>query len=100
MAYIWFNAVLEALGKRINFESISNMYGKTVFDKKGGDAINKMIARANPLHKESTTNSAATLLSMPGQMTIIKSSNTEQAKEQDKKTMGDMSWFEDFLKFE
>ena len=32
--------------------SIPNMYGRTVFDKKGGDAINKAIANANPLTKE------------------------------------------------
>ena len=70
------------------------MYGKTVFDKKGGDAINKMIAKANPLTKESTSNSAATLLSMPGSMAIIESGDTESAK----KAMGDMSWFEDFMK--
>ena len=96
MSYIFFQDVLEALGKKLNFESISNMYGKTVFDKKGGEAINKMIAKANPLHKESTTNSAATFLSMPGQFAVIESDNKDQAK----KTMGDMSWFEDYIKFE
>lgn len=94
MSYIFFQDVLEALGKRINFESISNMYGKTVFDKKGGDAISKMIAQANPLTKPSATNSAATLLSMPGSFAIIESSN----KEQTNKTMGDTSWFEEYLK--
>ena len=86
--------MLSALGKRLNFESISNMYGKTVFDKKGGDAINKMIAKANPLVKESTSNSAATLLSMPGAMAVIDMNDKEGAK----KAMGDMSWFEDFMK--
>lgn len=94
MSYIFFQDVLNALGKRINFESISNMYGKTVFDKKGGDAINKMIAQANPLTKASTTNSAATLLSMPGAMTVIESGQKELAA----KTLGDMSWFEEYLK--
>lgn len=94
MSYIFFQDVLAALGKKLNFESISNMYGKTVFDKKGGDAINKMIAKANPLVKESTTNSAATLLSMPGQMAIIDLANKEEAT----KKLGDMSWFQDFMK--
>ena len=70
------------------------MYGKTVFDKKGGDAINKIIAQANPLTKASTTNSAATLLSMPGAMAVIESGQKELAA----KTLGDMSWFEEYLK--
>lgn len=96
MSYIFFNAVLEALGKKLNFESVSNMYGKTVFDKKGGDAINKMIAAANPLSKPSTTNSAATLLSMPGTMAIIESGANRE--EQARKALGDTSWFEEFLK--
>ena len=95
MTYIFFQDVLAALGKRINFESISNMYGKTVFDKKGGDAINKMIQSANPLTKPSVSSSAATLLSMPGTLSIIESGNQEQAKS----ALGDMSWFEDFMKF-
>ena len=94
MSYIFFQDVLEALGKKLNFESISNMYGKTVFDKKGGEAINKMIAQANPLTKASTKNSAATLLSMPGAMAIVDMGN----KEQTQKAMGDTSWFEEFMK--
>lgn len=94
MSYIFFQDVLAALGKKINFESISNMYGKTVFDKKGGDAINKMISQANPLYKPSTTNSAATLLAMPGKITIIESEN----KDEGKKALGDMSWFEEYMK--
>jgi len=94
MTYIFFQSVLAALGKRINFESLSNMYGRTVFDKKGGEAINKMIAAANPLVKPSTKNSAATLLSMPGSMAIVDMGN----KEQTQKAMGDTSWFEEFMK--
>ena len=94
MSYTFFNDVLSALGKRINFESISNMYGRTLFDKKSGDAINRAIEKANPLTKVSTTNSAATLLSMPGTLAIIENGNKEQAS----KTLGDMSWFEEYLK--
>lgn len=96
MSYLFFNDVLAALGKKINFESISNMYGKTVFDKKGGDSINKMIQQANPLTRQSTTNSAATLLSMPGSIAIIESGANQ--KEQATKALGDMSWFEEYLK--
>ena len=72
MSYVFFQAVLAALGKRINFESISNMYGKTVFDKKGGDAISKMITQANPLFKQSTKNSAAAIMALPSKMKIMK----------------------------
>ena len=95
MSYIFFQDVLHALGKRINFESISNMYGRTVFDKKGGEAINKMIAQANPMYKQSTKSSALTMLSLPGAMTVIeKSKNQKQVAE---KALGDISWFEDML---
>ena len=96
MSYLFFEDVLAALGKKINFESISNLYGRTVFDKKGGDAINKMIYEANPLTRKSTTNSAATLLSLPGSMAIIESGDKQ--KEQGTKALGDMSWFEEYLK--
>ena len=96
MSYIFFQDVLSALGKRLNFESLSNMYGKTVFDKKGGEAINKMIANANPLYKPSTTNSAATLLTMPGSMKVIEAGDNQ--KEKAKEALGDISWFEEYLK--
>jgi hypothetical protein len=96
MSYVFFQDVLAAIGKKINFESISNLFGRTVFDKKGGEAINKMIQQANPLIKASTTNSAATFLSMPGAMAVIESG--EHQKEQATKALGDMSWFEEYLK--
>ena len=96
MSYVFFQDVLKALGKRLEFESISNMYGRTVFDKKDGQAVNKMIATANPLTKVSTSNSAATFLSMPGAMTVIESGAHQ--KEAATKALGDMSWFEEYLK--
>lgn len=95
MSYLFFQDVLEALGKKVNFESISNMYGKTVFGKKDGQAISKMIQEANPLTKQSSTNSAATLMSMPGSMIIVE--NDTEKKEASKK-LGDMSWFEEYMK--
>lgn len=96
MSYIFFQDVLAALGKKINFESISNLFGRTVFDKKGGEATNRMIQQANPLIKASTTNSASTFLSMPGSMVIIESGANQ--KEQATKALGDISWFEEYLK--
>lgn len=94
MAYIFFQDVLAALGKKINFESISNLFGRTVFDKKGGQETNKIIQQANPLIKQSTKNSAATFLSMPGTFAVIESGQKDQAA----KALGDMSWFEEYLK--
>ena len=95
MSYIFFQAVLDALGKKVNFESISNMYGKTVFDKKGGNAINKMIQDANPFTKPSTTNSAAAFLNMPGTIAIVEA---EDRQDVGNKALGDISWFEEYLK--
>lgn len=93
MSYIFFQDVLEALGKRINFESISNMYGKTVFDKKGGQAVTKMIQDANPLTKPATTNSGVAATMLAGATTVIKAGNKEKIKE----VLGDTSWVEKFL---
>ena len=93
MSYVYFQAVLTALGKRLQYESISNMYGRTSFDKKSNDAINNIIAQANPLFKPSTKNSAQTFLSMPGTMSIIESGDKTQAN----KAMGDTSWFDEYI---
>ena len=93
MAYIWFNSVLEALGKRINFESISNYYGKTVFDKKGGEAINKMVADANPLVKNgSRTNTG--VMGLMGQIKIIDTKTEDAKKFALKKQLGNIDWAE------
>lgn len=96
MSYNFFRDVLHALGKRLNFESVSNMYGRTVFDKKGGESINSIIAKANPLYKADTKGSALSMLSLPGAMAVIEKSVNQ--KEAAKKALGDMSWFEDMLK--
>ena len=92
MAYIWFQSVLEALGKRLNYESISNIYGNS-FAK---DAA-KLVQAANPLIKPATGNSAATLMAMPSKMTIVEGPKEAQ-KAQAEKTMGDISWFEEYIK--
>ena len=70
------------------------MYGRTSFEKKAAQEIQKIIIEANPLHKKSTGNSAATFLSMPGTMAVVDSKNEEAVKH----AMGDISWFEDFMK--
>lgn len=86
MAYTWFQSVLEALGKKINYESISNIYGNS-FAK---DAA-KLVQAANPLIKELKGGSSAqTFMQMPGQLTIIKSGNNDNKQMKD--FLGDMDW--------
>ena len=86
MTYIWFQSVLEALGKKLNYESISNIYGNS-FAK---DAA-KLVQAANPLIKENKTgNSAQTFMQMPGQLTIIKNDNKDNKQMKD--FLGDMDW--------
>jgi len=92
MAYIWFQSVLDALGKRINYESISNIYGNS-FAKDSA----KIVQAANPLTKLSTKGSAQTLMAMPSKMTIVDGPKEKQ-KESMEKAMGDISWFEEYLK--
>ena len=93
MAYIWFQAVLEALGKRINYESISNLYGNS-FAKDSA----KIVQAANPLLKQGGPgNAAQTLMAMPSKIAII-DGPIEAQKAQAEKSMGDMSWFEEYLK--
>lgn len=94
MAYIWFNAVLEALGKRLNYESISNIYGNS-FAK---DAA-KLVQAANPLIKQGAggKNSAQALMAMPSKMAIVEGP-LEAQKATAEKSMGDISWFEEYIK--
>lgn len=46
MSYVWFQNVLEAIGKKYNFDSLSNLYGNSFF-KESSEVINN----ANPLIK-------------------------------------------------
>ena len=92
MAYIWFQSVLESMGKFINYESISNLYGNS-FAK---DAA-KLIQAANPLIKQGTGSSANPVLSLTGKMTIINSGSADAQKEQLTKAFGDTSWFDEFI---
>lgn len=93
MAYIWFNLVLEALGKRINFESISNLYGNS-FAKEAG----KIVTEANPLLKHGGASSAG-IMGLMGKIQVIdatKSSKEAQARAE-KKILGDTSWAEGLM---
>ena len=88
MSYVWFNSVLEALGKRINYESISNIYGNS-FAKDSA----KIVQSANPLLKNGGK-PATGVMGLMGQIKIIDNKNTNVAKEALKSQLGDISWAE------
>lgn len=89
MAYVWFNLVLEALGKRLNYESISNLYGNS-FAK---DA-NKYVQSANPLLKNGGAQGGS-IMDLMGKVKIIdKSSSKEAAVKAAEEKLGDLSWAE------
>ena len=74
MSYVWFEMVLEALGKRISFESISNLYGNS-FAK---DA-SKYISAANPLVKNGGKSVSSGIESLAGAITIVDSKKTQDS---------------------
>ena len=88
MTYIWFNQVLEALGKRINYESISNIYGNS-FAK---DAA-KIVQASNPLLKNGGKPNTG-VMGLMGQIKVIDNKNKNASKQALKKQIGDISWAE------
>ena len=91
MAYVWFNLVLEALGKRLNYESVSNLYGNS-FAKDAG----KHIQAANPLLKNGGRTDAG-IMGLMGQIKIIKASDSttaDAARKAVEAELGDVSWAE------
>jgi len=88
MTYIWFNQVLEALGKRINFESISNIYGNS-FAKDSA----KIVQASNPLVKNGGKTNTG-VMGLMGQIKIINSKNKDTSKQALQKQLGDISWAE------
>lgn len=93
MSIPFFNSVLTAIGRKINYASVSNLYGNS-FCKDAG----KYIQEAYPLSPVKKINSG--MMNMLSQATIIRmdSDNTEVAtKELGKKLGGDISWAEGLL---
>lgn len=88
MSYVWFQAVLEALGKRINYESISNILGNS-FAKDAG----KLVQAANPLLKNGASGGSG-VQSLTGQIKIVGAGNKEAQKAAVEKQLGDISWAE------
>lgn len=82
MSLNFFHSVLSALGKKLNFESISNLYGNS-FAK---DA-SKYVSEANPLYKAPKVGKA--FASILNQASVVKF-NADNVKE----TFGDVSWAE------
>lgn len=83
MSYVWFNRVLQALGKRLNYESISNLYGNS-FAKQSA----KIIQGANPLHKFNPNNSGAGIMALAGSIKIIDANSSASTQS----VLGDTSW--------
>ena len=92
MSIPFFNDVLSALGKKLNYESISNLYGNS-FCK---DA-SKYIQDAFPLSKTKQLNLG--LADVFGKATIIKmdSKNSKNIQKALSKDLGDLSWAEGLL---
>ena len=88
MSYVWFQLVLEALGKRINFESISNLYGNA-FAKDAG----KIVPAANPLLKNGGKVNTG-VMGLMGKIKVVEAKTEDAKKSALKKQLGDISWAE------
>jgi len=89
MSYVWFNSVLESMGKFINFESISCLYGNS-FAK---DAA-KIIQGANPLLKNGGKTNTG-VMGLMGQIKIISGESKEaQQKSVERQFGGSLDWAE------
>ena len=83
--------MLEALGKRLNFESISNLYGNS-FAKDAG----KIIPSANPLVKNGGRQNTG-VMGLMGQIKVVEAKSEEMQKAALKKQLGDISWAEGLI---
>jgi hypothetical protein len=88
MAYTWFNLVLEALGKRINYESISNIYGNS-FAKDSA----KVVQAANPLIKNGGRGNAS-IMDLAGKIKVVDTGDKQAGIKAAEKNLGDLSWAE------
>ena len=90
MAYTWFTLVLEALGKRLNYESISNLLGNA-FAKDAG----KLVQSANPLvkHGGGTSN----IMALGGNIKIIQANTADEGVKAAEEKLGDLSWVSGML---
>lgn len=85
MSIIWFNSVLEAIGKKINYEAVSGLYGNS-FAKDVSDIVSSV----NPLKKhEQKNNMAALFASGVATATTVKTITNKAEMEAE---LGDISW--------
>lgn len=90
MSIPFFNDVLAALGRRLNYETISNLYGNS-FCKDAG----KYIAEANPLVKHKKNQGFIDLLS---KVKITKQTTKKETMAKVNESLGgDVSWAEGLL---
>ena len=93
MSIPFFNSVLSAIGRKLNYDSVSNLYGNS-FCKDAG----KYIQEAYPLAPIKKVSSG--IMNMLSSATIIKmdTENTDIATQEiGKKLGGDVSWAEGLL---
>lgn len=88
MTYVWFNLILEALGKRLNYESISNIYGNS-FAK---DAA-KIVQAANPLLKNGAASSSS-IADLAGHVSVVSAKTKEEGEALAIEKLGDIGWAE------
>ena len=96
MSYIWFVLVLQALGKRLDYESIVNLLGNS-FAK---DAA-KAVAAANPLKASNrgTGGSGAMFAQMAGNIQVLDNKKGDVFGGSDS-PLGDISWIKNVKKKE
>ena len=90
MSIPFFNDVLTALGRRLNYESISNLYGNS-FCKEPG----KYISEANPLVKPRRNKGFIELLSKA--VITKQTTKAETQKAVNESLGGDVSWAEGLI---
>lgn len=98
MSYVWFNLVLAALGKRLNYDAVINLYGNS-FAK---DA-NKIVQASNPLVKNGGKKTNKGVMDLMSNIKIVKQQNNkpltdEVAQATLTSQLGDISWATDLFK--
>ena len=91
MSIPFFNDVLAALGRRLNFESISNLYGNS-FCKNA----QKYISEAHPLAKTSK-NGVGGFAQLLSKAKISKHMGKVEKEEALMQTLGDVTWAEGLI---
>ena len=92
MAYVWFNSILDALGKRLNYEAVVNLYGNA-FAK---DA-SKIVQGANPMLKLTSNKHGGGVMSLMGKIKIVEAKSKDAEKAALTKQLGNLDWAEGLI---